>query len=128
MPYSEKELEEFRNKDRKAHENGKARVDMSQVPVTQKRPDHGKPRPQAQNTPRIPVGFKVALKDSSLPLRYFESHKSAASEACCRELDNLVVQHFKSSKEATKPDFLAIECTACGRSHYRGAQGSSRLG
>lgn len=128
MPYSEEELAEFRKKDRKAQKEGKARVDMSQVPVTKKRPGHGKPRPSAPEFALIPVGFSVALKESPLPLRYFESHKNAASEDCCKELDNLNVQYYKSAPELKAPDFIIIECSACGRKHRRGAQGASKVG
>lgn len=128
MPYSKEELAEFRKKDRKAHEKGGARVDMSQVPVTQKRPGYGQPRPQPAEVAPTPVGFKMKMQDSSLPMRYYESHRAAASEACCKELSNLHLQYYKTSPDLKDPDMVVIECAACGRKHRRGAQGASRVG
>lgn len=128
MPYSEEQLAKLREEDKKRQKAGKPPVNMSTIPVEGKRPDHGKPRPQRVAIEPIPVGFKVALKDSPAPIRYFNAIKETASEPCCKELDNLTVQYYKTSPELEDRDMVIIECTVCGRKHRRGAHGTAGLG
>lgn len=122
MPYTDEQLAKLRAEDKKRQKDGKPPVNMSTIPVEGKRPDQTRPQKVTHNP--TPVGFKVPAIESPLPMRYFDSHKKAVSEDCCKDLDNLTVQYFKSNPDLDKPDYIIIECT-CGRKHRRGAQGAN---
>lgn len=117
MPYSEEQLAELKAKDREARAKGKPGVDMSQVPVTEKR--QGGTRPAPVSYEPIPVGFVMALKDAPFPIKYYESIRANATEACCKELDNLTAQKFKSNPSLEEADSVVITCKVCGRKHRR---------
>lgn len=88
-------------------------------------------RPERVNVPDVPVEEKMPLRDAlkSIPAHYVESIRSNEGlKKCCRNLDNLTYQRFKTSPELENPDLAIIECTKCGSKHRRTASGAGKIG
>lgn len=75
------------------------------------------PRPERVTHERIPVGPRKPMGD--MPHRYCEAlEQDQKLNGCCRRMENLTGQYYKTSPDVSGPDLLIATCS-CGRNHYR---------
>lgn len=49
-------------------------------------------------------------------------------KACCRKIENLEVETFKTDPDLAVADMMKFTCTKCGCAHYRAAVSGGRQG
>lgn len=84
-------------------------------------------RPERVNVADTPIEEKTTLRQAlkNIPAHYVESIRSNESlRDCCRDIDNLSYQRFKTQPQLEGPDLAMIECAVCGAKHRRTLAGS----
>ena len=78
-------------------------------------------RPEKVNIPPVSQGAKKPVKDEhNMPAHHLRALKDNTNlDDCCRKADDHMVEYFKTPSATDGPDMMVLECTDCGRKHYR---------
>jgi len=75
-------------------------------------------RPPAPAFDKVAVGPRQAM--DMLPRKYSEClEHNQQLKLCCRHIENITAQMYKTHPELAAPDLLVATCAVCGCNHYR---------